>query len=360
MKLPRGIHVKPEKIENFFQVCRDLEKDFSGAMRLKGVWDEETYLSDLLIDGGLVIAASFKRVSDGCSTSGTQGLTDLRDNLSGSSGKLDLFSYTVDEMTRGIEANSESLLDEDVKLADVGVKIKSKVVKGEKIEKKKPGLSGKIKGFFSKMGAKRKKEIQAEMKMGRGHGTVYEGDKRGLKANIKNASPGRTSGKTPLVSLPSEQKLERFKAIKEARAGNKADAGKPDTETTHVPSTPTDAKEGPGLKPALEVSRKEERLGELKEKRLKKIAQKMLSLKEKREDGRKITEGMKVETTIDKMYNMVTKKKVVRINDALAKHLGVSKTQVEEWSMILEEHNLVELHYPAIGDPELRIIKDKE
>ena len=33
--------------------------------------------------------------------------------------------------------------------------------------------------------------------------------------------------------------------------------------------------------------------------------------------------------------------------------LKVNKTQLEAWAMILEEHSLLELRYPTIGEPEV-------
>ena len=43
----------------------------------------------------------------------------------------------------------------------------------------------------------------------------------------------------------------------------------------------------------------------------------------------------------------------MKINESLASRLKVNKTQIEEWAMILEEHNLLELRYPTIGEPEI-------
>jgi hypothetical protein len=62
----------------------------------------------------------------------------------------------------------------------------------------------------------------------------------------------------------------------------------------------------------------------------------------------------KIETSIDKLFELVQKNKRIRINDALAHKLGTTRARIEGWAMILEEHNLVELHYSAMGEPEIR------
>jgi len=45
------------------------------------------------------------------------------------------------------------------------------------------------------------------------------------------------------------------------------------------------------------------------------------------------------------------KEKQLKITDELSKTLGIPKHQIEEWAMILEEHNLLTLKYPTIGEP---------
>ena len=48
---------------------------------------------------------------------------------------------------------------------------------------------------------------------------------------------------------------------------------------------------------------------------------------------------------------------MLKIDNKLARKLGVRRSQIEGWAMILEEHDLVELHYPAIGEPEIRKLR---
>lgn len=66
----------------------------------------------------------------------------------------------------------------------------------------------------------------------------------------------------------------------------------------------------------------------------------------------------KIETGADKLYEMVKQKGSVRLSEA-AKELGVSEETVIKWGEILEEHRMIELHYPMAGKPRLGIIKTK-
>lgn len=58
-------------------------------------------------------------------------------------------------------------------------------------------------------------------------------------------------------------------------------------------------------------------------------------------------------TPIDELLNLVTERGRVKLKYA-AKRLGVKKNQVEDWAKILESHGLIVIHYPPIGDVELR------
>jgi Na+-transporting methylmalonyl-CoA/oxaloacetate decarboxylase gamma subunit len=66
----------------------------------------------------------------------------------------------------------------------------------------------------------------------------------------------------------------------------------------------------------------------------------------------------KIETSADRLYEMVKQKGSVRLSEA-AKELGVSEETVIKWGEILEEHRMIELHYPMAGKPRLGIIKPK-
>ena len=72
--------------------------------------------------------------------------------------------------------------------------------------------------------------------------------------------------------------------------------------------------------------------------------------------------GMKVkellETDVDKLYELVRDKGILKVNDA-SKKLGISVEQIEAWGRILEEHKLIKLHYPPVGEPVLILKKFK-
>lgn len=61
----------------------------------------------------------------------------------------------------------------------------------------------------------------------------------------------------------------------------------------------------------------------------------------------------KYETDIDKLYNLVQKYKAVKFSE-VAKLFGINNTKAEQWAKILESHELVEIHYPAFGEPQIR------
>lgn len=60
-------------------------------------------------------------------------------------------------------------------------------------------------------------------------------------------------------------------------------------------------------------------------------------------------------TGIDNLHNFVLDKKVVPLRDA-AKHFGVDRKTAEDWGRILEDHHMIEMHYPVAGEPTLRVV----
>ena len=63
-----------------------------------------------------------------------------------------------------------------------------------------------------------------------------------------------------------------------------------------------------------------------------------------------------LETDIDRLYKLVKKQKRITFDDA-AKQLGKKKGEIVEWGGILEDHKLVNLHYPVFGEPDIRIVE---
>ncbi|HLD15785.1 MAG TPA: hypothetical protein VJB94_04385 [Candidatus Nanoarchaeia archaeon] len=67
---------------------------------------------------------------------------------------------------------------------------------------------------------------------------------------------------------------------------------------------------------------------------------------------------IKHETDFDRLYNLVKKRGAMKLSE-VSKEFNISKKQAEEWGQILEDHELIELYYPVIGEPELRWKKSK-
>lgn len=61
----------------------------------------------------------------------------------------------------------------------------------------------------------------------------------------------------------------------------------------------------------------------------------------------------RIETPLDELLELVIDKGSIKLADA-AKKFKVKERQIEEWARILEEHELIEVHYPTIGKPVLK------
>lgn len=59
------------------------------------------------------------------------------------------------------------------------------------------------------------------------------------------------------------------------------------------------------------------------------------------------------ETNLDAVVRLIEKYNRLSFSD-VARTFGIGKDLVEEWGKILEEHGLIEVYYPPIGEPELR------
>lgn len=61
-----------------------------------------------------------------------------------------------------------------------------------------------------------------------------------------------------------------------------------------------------------------------------------------------------ISTDIDRFYSHIIENKSVKLS-AAARNFGVKKELVEEWGSILEDHHMIEMHYPVVGEPTFRI-----
>ncbi|MCK5016903.1 MAG: hypothetical protein KAS32_07505 [Candidatus Peribacteraceae bacterium] len=88
----------------------------------------------------------------------------------------------------------------------------------------------------------------------------------------------------------------------------------------------------------------------------KKNAKKTIVKKDKITSPKKVK--LHIETNIDRLYEIVRDKGSIKLED-VAKKLKIDEENIEDWARILEEHNLVILHYPPIGDPTIILKKFK-
>jgi len=72
-----------------------------------------------------------------------------------------------------------------------------------------------------------------------------------------------------------------------------------------------------------------------------------------------VSGGKRVQTNIDKLYEILQDKNTLKVSDALAKKLNVTKRQIIGWAEILEKHGMVELHYSTMGQTEIRMVDKK-
>lgn len=301
--MPRGEQVLTETREEFLDFCKSLSKEFKGVMRLYGETNGKLYTAGLLLENGNVIAASFEDVDNETIIFREEAILQIKERLSGTKGDLEVYAFSDKDMKKVKKENREALLTYAMPFSYLGMKIRSKMEAWAK----------KISPESFAMGEK--PEIE-KLKTEEGFNLV----------DFARRSPkGFLSKKREEMQLRKEEIPEEEKPLVEFG------------------------------------DLKRERLTELKRRRqMEDIAlRERMSQIGKKKPGEKIKYVSKVETSIDRLYQLVQKYKKLRIDNKLSRRLGVSRSQIEGWAMILEEHDLVELHYPAIGEPEIRKIRGK-
>jgi hypothetical protein len=319
MDLMRGRHITPKNKKDFYEICTSLGK-FTGAMRLFGKLSQDFCEADLLIQEGKIIAVTFENLERGELYLGKNALSQMKKQFIRAGGRLDLYQFDKKDMEDTRKENKDALLSSKIPIESIGLRIKPHEPK-----KIKEGTEGRgMSGIFSGTSLQKREEIR---KMRR---DVERGEKPsiiGIKdmEALKDMKSEELVGKQ--VNLREMQKI--FERIK-------------------TPSSPE------------ELQRKKSLLNKLAKKRGiidREIAERIAKLwkeGEKVEEGEEEESKEKIKTSIDKLYDLVKKHHVLKINESLARRLGVMKTQLESWAVILEEHDLVELHYPTIGEPEIR------
>lgn len=304
MDLFRGKHIIPKNEKNFYEICNSL-RNFNGVMRLFGKFSGEFYAADLLIHDGFIIAITLENLEKGEIYLGNNALTEIKEKfIKSASGRLDLYQLDENDLEKVRKDNLNAILKEKIAIEKIGMRItphEPKKIKEVEWKKEEKGVFGKI--SFQQRG----------------------------------------------FDLPGEVGIiERPTIVKEEKKEEE------EFKITEIPKL---------LKgvPTEEFERKKSLLEKIAKERGRidrKIAERILGLwKEKPKEVK--GEG-KVKTSIDKFYELIQQHKTLKINDALATKLNVRRTQLENWAIILEEHDLVELHYPAIGEPEIKIKKKED
>lgn len=319
---PQAVKVSSEKA--FIKLCKKLTKSFRGLMRLWGEVEDQTFSGGLFVEDGLVVACSFEHLDEAQVSYGEDALLELKSTFSGVDGELDIFILSDNDFESALELNSYALLEDPVKLTSLGIKIKSHFKK--KNLNKKQGFFGRI--FGSKTGGDSRGKKKAKRKI-RKIKVEEDFDISDFARNIKGLDPVKAKRflqlrkklqiKRPDGGLLDERKKNRFREIRKKQAKLRMKT----------------KKDVFGDTPKVQPSSKDEKDRKLIEE----------------DEGFKPREGRQVTTSIDELYKIIKEKKELRITEELAKKLRVPKTQIEEWAMILEEHELLEIKYPTIGEP---------
>ncbi|MEM2918057.1 MAG: DUF2226 domain-containing protein [Candidatus Altiarchaeota archaeon] len=311
MDLIIGRHITPKDDKEFYKICSSLNS-FTGAMRLFGKISGDFYEAILLINKGKIIAATCENLEKAELYLGENAIKKIREEFVKSAGRLDLYQLSEEELEKIKKENFRAILKE-IPIESLGMKIKpisSRVIKEEK--------SGE-RNFFGTISFQEPMEKKAkEESIGKHLEEVRNEIEKGGISSDSLVGLHISEREIPKIfegisSISSEKKQSLLEKLRKRRWVIDQEIAQRLSKFWSEPKTPLEKK----------------------------------------------TEG-KVKTKIDELYDLVKKNKIVKLNDSLAKKLNVSKAQIESWAVILEEHNLIELHYPAIGEPEMRIIEKKD
>ncbi|MBN2042186.1 MAG: hypothetical protein JW754_00105 [Candidatus Aenigmarchaeota archaeon] len=183
---------------------------------------------------------------------------------------------------------------------------------------------------------------------------IKKGEEKPKKS--KKRSPGeKRTAKKPKVRKKAQKKPKAAKKgirkVADAERGKKAPKEEPEKkkkESESVKKEPEPVKRDEGKRSRLHKIKKVKKILDVP----KKIIQKKMEKEEVH-----TPEGY-IETEIDRLYKMVTKKGMLKVK-AAAKKFNVNREKIEEWGRILENHDLIILHYPPFGEPYLILKKYK-
>jgi len=317
----QGGAVKVESEEEFLNLCKKLTRKFKGLLRLWGEIDGETYTAGLFIEDGLIVACTLEHMDEAKVRYGPEALDKLKKIFTGAKGDLDIYVLNENDFEKALKANSQALLEEPMKLSSLGIKIKGHV----KSSKDSKNILQKIFGFLRREDKQKKRrrkkirrlKIKSQFSLPEFARDINEMDSKKAKRFKKLRKKQEKKYKKPDTSKLKE---DRFKEIRKKQIKLKRKARKKVFKN----------------KKKKQPSRKDEK------------EDKILGVEKEKPKPKK---RAKVKTNIDNFYKLVEKKGQVKLNGKLSKKLKVPKTQIEEWAMVLEEHGLLELRYPTIGEP---------
>lgn len=324
--LPEGEQVVAQTREEFIDFCESLKKDFRGVIKLYNRGDGKKYTAALLLEAGQIFGASFEDTDEHSIVYREEAINQIKKRLAGTRGDLEAYSFSEKDAQTVRKTNPEALLKNSVPFSSLGMRIKGNIE-----EKQGFGGVGQSQDAFGVGGKTQVREMKIE-----------DGFRLADFARRLSSAPEGT-----------QRRLDPNEALKKEKEEPPWAQNDKKNLLQGIP-IPNIAGETPEAK--------NERLEALKKKRQMEninIMKRISQITQKRQEEVQKDAG-KIETAIDKLYQMVKKYKRLRIDDDLARRIGVSRSQIEGWAIILEEHNLVELHYPAIGEPEIRISEEKK
>jgi hypothetical protein len=332
-----GEKVVPENEEELKEVAKSLVTDFVGVMRLFGEAEGQSYSAALLVDRGDIIAISFEHMDTVGITYGDEALHNIQSKFMGTKGDLEIFQMSDDDFNESLQPNVNCLLSAPIKLSSMNIKIKAK----ERPAPQKKSFLSSITGALTSSDASLKADRQEELK------------------EMRQRKVERIGGQVNLLNFARSIKIDsvkekRFEELRKLRQ-----------TIVDVVSEQVDPKKTQRLE-ELKAAREKIKIsipslggGPTKEERMERLRQMQTQtapIKVDKPDNtpvKTVKDGRKIATNIDRLYEYVESQGRVKLNDALAAKLKISKTQIEEWAMILEEHSLLELKYPTIGEPEI-------
>jgi hypothetical protein len=322
-KIPGGEKVSAANKEEFMTLCQDLSKDFEGVVRLYSRTEGKKYSAALLLDCGIVIGATLEESEGGHMSFKEKALENIKSKLAGTSGDLEVYAFTEEDIETVKTQNPEVMLEKPVDFSSLQIKIRLNLDAEEE---------------FGKAPASKERSVKVKQ------------FRVGSKFNLTEFARGLPGG-IPAIKVP-DIKIADLKIPEGGQENHKR----------KFPEIDMKLKLPTGNLPPLTAA-KIERLAEIKKQRQKEdleLMKRISQITTKKPVEQKVVTSCKVETTIDHLYQIVQKQGKLKIDDNLSTHLGVPRPQIESWALILEEHNLVELHYPAIGEPEIRKKDDKK